>query len=239
MPFLVCDHFLFDLPVLCQVCVQDYFRDVTGLPISTYFSGVKLRWLIENVPEIECAVNKEACYFGTMDSWLIYKLTGGVENAVHVTDVSNASRTLMMDLRKKQWHEPFVKLFGANLGVMPKILSNSEIYGHVKDGPLAGVPISGCLGDQQSAVLGQRCKTGEAKNTYGTGCFMLLNTGDQLVPSTHGLLTTMAFQLGPEKPPQYALEGNECIQAPLVGADVVISCMLLLGQASRCFHLHR
>lgn len=187
---------------------KDYFRKVTGLPISTYFSGVKLRWMIENVPAVKEAVAAGTCCFGTIESWLIYNFTGGSNGGVHVTDVSNASRTLMMNLATRQWHEPYLQLFGATPAIMPRIASNVEVFGHVKEGPLKGVPIGGSLGDQQAAVLGQRCVAGEAKNTYGTGCFMLLNTGNKMVPSTHGLLTTMAWQLGPGKAPQYALEGS-------------------------------
>ncbi|GMH37285.1 hypothetical protein BSKO_05158 [Bryopsis sp. KO-2023] len=191
-----------------EVGDKDYFREVTGLPVSTYFSGVKLRWMIENIPEVKEAVEAKTCCFGTVETWLIYKLTGGDDGGVHATDVSNASRTLMMDLGGRKWHEPYLKHFGANIDIMPRILSNVEVFGHVKEGPLKGVPIGGSLGDQQAAILGQRCMVGEAKNTYGTGCFMLLNTGDKMVPSTHGLLSTMAWQLGPEKTPQYALEGS-------------------------------
>ncbi|CAD7702475.1 unnamed protein product [Ostreobium quekettii] len=199
-----------------QLGDKGYFRAVTGLPISTYFSGVKLRWLYENVPEVKAAVEAGTCMFGTMDSWIIYKLTGGVNGGEHVTDVTNASRTLMMDLASKQWHVPYLEIFGAKPAMMPEIRSNSEIYGKVKEGLLAGVPICGCLGDQQAAMLGQRCVTGEAKNTYGTGCFMLLNTGNKIVPSSHGLLTTVAFQLGPEKAPQYALEGAIAIAGAVI-----------------------
>ncbi|GBF97483.1 glycerol kinase-like [Raphidocelis subcapitata] len=187
---------------------KDHFRPVTGLPISTYFSAYKVQWLLENCDKVRAAVDSGDALFGTVDSWLIWQLTGGARGGVHVTDASNASRTNMLDLRTRQWHAPFVELFGLNLGVMPRVASNAEVLGHVKEGPLAGVPISGCLGDQQAALVGQRCGRGEAKNTYGTGCFMLLNTGSELVPSTHGLLTTFGYQLGPKAAPHYALEGS-------------------------------
>lgn len=187
---------------------KDHFRPVTGLPVSTYFSAYKVQWMMENSKEVRHAVESGDALFGTVDSWLIWQLTGGAEGGVHVTDVSNASRTNLLDLKTRQWHAPFLDLFGLDRGMMPRVASNAEVLGAVKEGPLAGVPISGCLGDQQAAMLGQRCGKGEAKNTYGTGCFMLLNTGSEVVPSSHGLLTTFAFQLGPEATPHYALEGS-------------------------------
>lgn len=190
---------------------RDYFRPVTGLPISTYFSAFKFQWLYEHVPAVRAAAAAGTCLFGTVDSWLIYCLTGDVKGGVHVTDVTNAARTMLMDLGTLQWHQPYVELFGMRPDMLPRIVSNVEVYGHVAEGPLEGVPISGCLGDQMAAMLGQRCVQGEAKNTYGTGCFMLLNTGPTPQPSKAGLLTTVAFQLGPSQPAQYALEGSVAV----------------------------
>jgi len=195
---------------------QDSFRAVTGLPISTYFSGVKLRWLLDNVPQVKSAADEGRALFGTVDTWLIYMLTGGAQGGAHVIDVTNASRTLLMDLKTRAWHEPTVQSLRIPPSLLPRIVSSAEVYGTVRAGALAGVPIAGCLGDQHAATLGQRCRPGEAKNTYGTGCFMLLNTGSQLVPSSHGLLSTMAFQLGKDAPPQYALEGSVAIAGAAV-----------------------
>lgn len=186
---------------------KEYFRSVTGLPISPCFSAFNYRWMYDNVEEVRAAADSDNLCFGTVDSWLIYQLTGGIQDGVHVTDVTNASRTMLMDLATCQWHEPFLELFHMPKSALPKIVSNAEVYGHVAMGPLTGVPIAGCLGDQMAALLGQRCVEGEAKNTYGTGCFMLLNTGPQIVPSQHGLMTTLSFKLGPEAQTQYALEG--------------------------------
>ncbi|GFH21210.1 uncharacterized protein HaLaN_18465, partial [Haematococcus lacustris] len=160
---------------------KDYFRPITGLPISTYFSAFKFKWLYENVKEVQAAVDGGQACWGTIDSWLIFQLTGGRRGGLHITDVSNASRTMLMDLATCQWHDPFLPLFHMTHDALPRIVSNAEVYGAVHDpgSPFHGVPISGCLGDQMAAVLGQRCGEGEAKNTYGTGCFMLLNTGPQ------------------------------------------------------------
>ncbi|KAK9834827.1 hypothetical protein WJX81_001779 [Elliptochloris bilobata] len=185
----------------------DHFRPVTGLPVSTYFSAYKWRWLRENVPAVAEAAAQGRCMLGTMDAWLLYQLTGGAEGGVFVTDVSNASRTGLMDLASLSWHAPALRYFGVPADALPQILSNAEVYGRVASGPLAGVPITGCLGDQQAAVLGQRCAPGTVKSTYGTGCFVLLHTGPRPVASTHGLLTTVAHRLGPRAEPQYALEG--------------------------------
>ena len=186
----------------------DAFRDVTGLPVSTYFSATKLMWLRDNVPAVAEALRDGSAMVGTIDSWLLYSLTGGAGKGVHVTDVSNASRTMLMDLRARQWHAPTCDTLGVPLKCLPQIRSNAEVYGAIVGGPLDGVALSGCVGDQQAAVLGHRCVEGEAKNTYGTGCFMLMHTGDRVVPSAHGLLSTALFQLGPDATPQYALEGS-------------------------------
>jgi len=187
---------------------QDAFREITGLPISTYFSAFKARWLMDNVPAV--AEAGENAMFGTVDSWLIYHLTGGADGGVHVTDVSNAARTMLLELSTLTWSEKMLQVFGLSRAMLPTLVSNSEIYGHIKDSrnPLNGVPIAGCLGDQHAALLGQRCTAGEAKNTYGTGCFMLLNTGPEPVASTHGLLSTLAFKLGANATAHYALEGS-------------------------------
>lgn len=190
----------------------DGFRGITGLPVSTYFSSYKLRWLLDHAPAVADAAADGRLMFGTVDSWLIYNLTGGVDGGLHVTDVTNASRTNLMNIRSLQWDAGMLAAFDIPPAVLPAIRSNAEIYGHVAcDGPLRGVPIAGCLGDQQAAMLGQRCLEHEAKNTYGTGCFMLLNTGAQAVPSTHGLLTTVGYRLGADAPPCYALEGSVAI----------------------------
>lgn len=197
---------------------KDRFRAATGLPISTYFSGVKLAWLLENVPEVKAAADAGHARFGTVDSWLVYNLTGGAsEGGVHVTDVTNASRTMMMDIEKRAWDPELCAAFGVPASMLPEIRSCAETYGSVVDGRLAGVPVCGILGDQHAAALGQRCRPGEAKNTYGTGCFLLLNTGERPVPSKAGLLTTLSFQLGPDATPQYALEGAIAIAGAGVG----------------------
>lgn len=187
----------------------DYFRGRCGLPISTYFSAMKMMWLMENVPTVKEGCSNGSALFGTVDTWLIWNLTGGVKGGLHITDVSNASRTMLMNINTGQWDPTICKEYGIPLSVLPTIRSNSEVYGKVVVGALTSVPIAGCLGDQQAALVGQQCfEAGSAKNTYGTGCFMLLNTGSTAVPSTHGLLTTVGFQLGPQAKIQYALEGS-------------------------------
>ncbi|KAJ3416292.1 hypothetical protein HDV05_002232 [Chytridiales sp. JEL 0842] len=187
----------------------DFYKSKTGLPLSTYFSGLKLKWLIDNKEEVKQCNDEGNLMFGTVDSWLIYKLTGGVDGGVHVTDVSNASRTMMMNLETLQWDPEMIKVFGAEKVNLPNIRSSAEVYGYVKDGPFKGVPISGCLGDQQAALVGQQClHPGDVKNTYGTGCFMLFNTGNKPVFSKGGLLTTVGYQLGKGAEVVYALEGS-------------------------------
>ena len=187
---------------------RDAFREVTGLPLSTYFSAFKMRWLMENAPLVKKAVEAGTCCFGTIDSWLIYNLTGGAsKGGVHVTDATNASRYLMMNLDTLEWDAAIAEAFGVDLAMLPRIVSNSELYGKVAEGACEGVPICGCIGDQQAATLGQKCKPGEAKNTYGTGLFLLMNTGDALIQSNSGLLTTICFKLGGGAKTQYALEG--------------------------------
>lgn len=157
---------------------QDCLKSLCGLPVSTYFSAVKIRWLMDNVPEVRSAMEEKRCYFGTMDTWLLWNLTGGKYGGLYITDVTNASRTMLMNIKSLQWDSTLCKFFGVPMDLLPEIRSSSEIYGCLADGSLQGVPISGCLGDQQSALVGQMCfRQGQAKNTYGTGCFLLYNTG--------------------------------------------------------------
>ncbi|KAI8817401.1 uncharacterized protein EV422DRAFT_560642 [Fimicolochytrium jonesii] len=189
-----------------------HWQEKCGLPFSTYFSGVKLRWLLDNDEAVKKAHDEDRLAFGTVDSWLIYNLTGGVKGGKHVSDVTNASRTMFMNLHTLQWDDEILSFFGVKKNVLPEIVSSAEVYGNVVDGPFAGVPLAGCLGDQQAAVVGQRCfNPGEVKNTYGTGCFMLFNTGSKPVISTHGLLTTVGYKLGKDAEAIYALEGSVAI----------------------------
>jgi glycerol kinase len=195
---------------------DDFFRSRTGLPVSTYFSALKLRWLLENSTDARARAQRGELLFGNMDSFLLWKLTGGPKNGLHITDVTNASRTQLMNLRSLAWDHDLLQVFGVPAHMLPRIASSSEVYGAVAEGPLAGVPIAGILGDQQAALVGQTCfQPGEAKNTYGTGCFLLMNTGETLVPSQHGLLTTVAYKLGTNAP-YYALEGSVAIAGALV-----------------------
>lgn len=196
---------------------RTHFVETCGLPISTYFSAVKLLWLIENVDAVRNAVESGDALFGTIDTWLIWNLTGGVNGGLHVTDVSNASRTMLMNLKTLEWDKPTLETLGIPAKILPKIVSNSEIIGKIAEGwPIPGVPISGCLGDQHAAMLGQACRKGEAKSTYGTGAFILLNTGEEIVHSKNGLLSTLAFKLGPLSPTNYALEGSIAIAGAAV-----------------------
>ena len=196
----------------------DRFRAKVGLPLATYFSGPKIAWILENVPEVREAALAGKAIFGNMDTWLIWKLTGGVDGGKHITDVTNASRTMLMDLQTLDWDPEICDLMGIPREMLPEICSSSEVYGHtLVDGPFQGsIPVAGDLGDQQAATVGQTCfEPGEAKNTYGTGCFMILNTGEEIVQSTQGLLTTLCYQFGKEKP-VYALEGSIAITGALV-----------------------
>ncbi|MVF24444.1 glycerol kinase [Methylocaldum sp. BRCS4] len=194
---------------------QDRFRARTGLPIATYFSGPKLQWLLDNVEEARIQAERGELLCGMIDSWLVWSLTGGKEGGAHVTDVSNASRTLLMNLETLAWDEELLAAMNIPASILPTIRSSSEIYG-VAQGALAGVPVAGILGDQQAALFGQTCfAEGEAKNTYGTGCFMLLNTGLKPVQSRHGLITTVAYQLGGAAP-IFALEGSIAVTGALV-----------------------
>jgi glycerol kinase len=199
---------------------QDRFRARVGLPLATYFSGPKIAWILDMVPEARAAAERGDVLFGTVDSWLIWWLTGGPQEGVHVTDVTNASRTLLMDLKTLTWDDEILKTLEIPRAMLPEIRPSSapEPYGATRrDGPFeAALPITGALGDQQAALVGQTCfAPGEAKNTYGTGCFMLLNTGTKPVPSTSGLLTTVGYQFG-SAPAVYALEGSIAIAGALV-----------------------
>ncbi|WKX93456.1 hypothetical protein Q1695_011045 [Nippostrongylus brasiliensis] len=191
---------------------KDEFKDKTGLPIHPYFSALKLQWLLQNVPAVEKARKDGKLLFGTVDTWLIWNLTGN-----HVTDVTNASRTLLLDLRKRKWSTQMCDFFEIPMDILPEIRSSAEIYGSFKQGPLNGLPIAGCLGDQQAALVGHNClKKGDTKNTYGTGTFMLTNIGDKVIISKRGLLTTVGFQFGPDSPVVYALEGSGSIGGNVV-----------------------
>ncbi len=189
---------------------QDRFRDITGLPLSTYFSGPKLRWLLENVPGLRQAANAGNAIFGTMDSWLVWNLTGGPDGGVHITDVTNAARTMLMDLRSVAWHPGMCQVMTVPPQMLPQIRSSSAIYGVTRaDGPLGGeVPICGILGSQQADAVGHMClNPRDVKNSYDGSSFMIMNTGHQIVPSNHGLLTTVCYQFGSNRP-VYALEGS-------------------------------
>jgi glycerol kinase len=195
---------------------QDRFRDKTGLPLATYFSGLKIRWILNNVPGARELAEAGDALFGNIDSFLVWKLTGGSNGGVHVTDVTNASRTQLMNLRTLAWDSDLLAAFGIPEKMLPRICSSSEVYGSAQIDAVKGVPIAGILGDQQAALVGQTCfKPGEAKNTYGTGCFLLMNTGSEPVHSNFGLLTTLAYKAG-NKPAQYALEGSVAIAGALV-----------------------
>ncbi|XP_015592456.1 glycerol kinase [Cephus cinctus] len=196
---------------------KNYLKPLCGLPISPYFSALKLKWLLENEPKVQQAIREKRCMFGTIDSWLIWNLTGGINGGVHSTDVSNASRTMLMNINTLKWDNTLLSFFKIPREILPEIRSSSEVYGHIQEGVMRGVPISGCLGDQQSALVGQMCfHQGQAKSTYGTGCFLLYNTGTAIVDSSHGLLTTVAYQLGANVPPVYALEGSVAIAGAVV-----------------------
>eukprot|EP01066_Platyproteum_vivax_P020335 Platyproteum_vivax@DN8237_c0_g1_i1.p1 len=192
------------------------FRDIVGLPINTYFSAVKVLWLLKNVPAVKEAHDKGNCQFGTMDCWVIYKLTGGPNKGVHVTDVTNASRTLLMDVNTCQWSDKMLSVFGIKKEALPQIKSSCEVYGTVTSpelpSKLQGTPIAGCIGDQQSACVGQGLfETGGTKVTLGTGAFLLQNTGTKPIVSNAGLLTTPCYQMGPKEPVVWALEGSIAI----------------------------
>jgi len=187
------------------------FRERTGLPLAEYFAGSKLAWLLENVPGLRERAERGEVLFGTMDSWLIWKLTGK-----HLTDVTNASRTLLMNLRTLDWDPEILAALDLPAAMLPEIRSSAEVYGPIEQGPLAGVPLAAALGDQQAALFGQTCfAPGEAKCTYGTGSFLLLNTGTEAVVSQHGLITTVGYRIG-KQPVVYALEGAIAVTGSLV-----------------------
>jgi glycerol kinase len=193
----------------------EQIRKRTGLPLATYFSGPKISWLLQNDPEVRKAAERGTALFGNIDSWLIWNLTGGINGGLHITDVSNASRTMLMNLRTLQWDNEILALMGIPRNMLPSIQSSSQIYGFCK-GVLDEVPVAGDLGDQQAALFGQACfSPGEAKNTYGTGCFMLLNTGTRPIPSKFGLLTTVGYKIGMQ-PAVYCLEGSIAVTGALV-----------------------
>ncbi|MFJ6675304.1 glycerol kinase GlpK [Actinosynnema sp. NPDC091369] len=196
---------------------QERYRDKTGLPLATYFSGPKIRWILDNVEGARERAEAGDLLFGNMDTWVLWNMTGGVNGGVHVTDPTNASRTLLMDLETLSWDEGIAADMGVPLSMLPEIRSSSEEYGKVRErGALAGVPIAGILGDQQAATFGQACLSpGEAKNTYGTGNFVLLNTGTDKVMSENGLLTTVCYKIGSQAP-VYALEGSIAVTGSLV-----------------------
>ncbi len=199
---------------------QDRFRDQVGLPLATYFSGPKIKWLLDNMDGLRDAAERGDAIFGNIDTWLVWNLTGGPNGGVHVTDVTNASRTMLMDLDGTHWDDDILAVMDIPRSMLPEIRPSSDpaIYGHtLPDGPFGGaIPVCGILGDQQAATVGQACfSPGEAKNTYGTGCFMILNTGPEIVPSKHGLLTTTCYKFG-DQPTVYALEGSIAITGALV-----------------------
>jgi glycerol kinase len=195
---------------------QDRFRTQTGLPLSTYFSSLKLRWLLQNVPGAREKAAAGELLFGNIDTLLLWNLTGGPQGGVHTTDVSNASRTQLLNLKSLDWDSELLAAFEIPRAILPQVRSSSEVYGEAKLSAIAGVPIAGILGDQQAALVGQACfRPGEVKNTYGTGCFLLMNTGEKLVPSNFGLLTTLAYKFG-KGPAHYALEGGVAIAGALV-----------------------
>ncbi|MEV6551816.1 glycerol kinase GlpK [Streptomyces sp. NPDC051597] len=194
---------------------QDRFRDATGLPLASYFSGPKAAWLLDDVPGLRARAERGEIAFGTIDSWLIWNLTGGTDGGVHVTDVTNASRTMLMNLETLQWDPAILAAMNLPEAILPEIRSSAEVYGTAVGRP-AGVPVAAALGDQQAAVFGQACyDTGTAKNTYGTGSFLLLNTGSRPVPSKNGLITTVGYKIG-EQAPVYCLEGSIAVTGALV-----------------------
>lgn len=195
---------------------KDRFRASTGLPLASYFSGLKLKWLLDNVPGARARAAAGELLFGTVDSWVLWNLTGGRNGGLHITDVTNASRTQLMRLDSLAWDEDLLRTFSIPRSMLPRIVSSSEVYAEIAAGPLQGVPVAGILGDQQAALVGQTCfRPGEAKNTYGTGCFLLMNTGTKPVSSVAGLVTTVAYKLG-DAPAHYALEGSIAISGALV-----------------------
>ncbi|MGB2962377.1 MAG: glycerol kinase GlpK [Anaerolineales bacterium] len=194
---------------------QDRFRAEVGLPLSTYFSGPKIKWILDNILGVEKLAEGGDILFGNIDTWIVWNLTGGINGGKHITDVTNASRTMLMNLNTLTWDQEILAVMGIPAQMLPNICSSSELYGEAVNS-LAGLPISGILGDQQAALFGQTCfDPGDAKNTYGTGCFMLLNSGSTPTISNHGLLTTLGYKIG-DQDPVYALEGSVAIAGALI-----------------------
>lgn len=195
---------------------SDWFRQKTGLPLATYFSGLKIKWILDNVEGVREDAENGVALFGNMDTFLVWHLTGGTKGGLHLTDVTNASRTQLLNIFSMEWDQEILDLWNIPKAMLPAVVPSSKVYATITSEALAGVPISGILGDQQAALVGQTCyQPGEAKNTYGTGCFMLMNTGTEAVPSKYGLLTTVAYQFEGE-PVHYALEGSVAIAGALV-----------------------
>ncbi|XP_008556769.1 glycerol kinase isoform X2 [Microplitis demolitor] len=191
---------------------KNHLKPLCGLPVSPYFSALKIRWLKQNVSTVRKAIRDKRCKVGTLDTWIIWNLTGGKENGLYITDVTNASRTMLMNIETLNWDPTLCRYFDIDMNLLPEIRSCSEIYGKITVGPLSGIPITGILGNQQAALVGQNClKQGQAKNTYRSGCFLLCNTGTTRVYSSHGLVTTVAYKLGPDSPAYYALEGSVAV----------------------------
>jgi glycerol kinase len=204
------------LPTFTARPGSDFFRARTGLPLSSYFSSLKIRWILDHVEGARALAERGDALFGNIDTFLVWQLTGGPKGGLHVTDVTNASRTQLMHLDLLEWDEELLAAFDIPRAMLPSIRSSSEHYGAASAEPIDGVPITGILGDQQAALVGQTCfRPGEAKNTYGTGCFLLLNTGASAVRSKHGLLTTVAYRFG-NAPAYYALEGSIAVTGSLV-----------------------
>jgi glycerol kinase len=193
------------------------YTSIVGLPLATYFSGPKVMWILDNVVGAREMAERGDLLFGTIDTWVLWNLTGGVNGGLHITDVTNASRTMLMDLDTLRWREDIASEMGIPLSMLPEIRSSSEVYGHgCQAGPLPGVPVAGILGDQQAATFGQACfEVGQAKNTYGTGNFMILNTGQEKIASKNGLLTTICYKIG-DQPVRYALEGSIAVTGSLI-----------------------
>jgi len=195
---------------------QNRYASRVGLPLATYFSGPKVKWILDNVDGARAAANEGKLLMGNIDTWIIWNLTGGVDGGLHITDVSNASRTMLMDVRTLSWAEDIAVDMTIPMSMLPAIKPSSMVYGLAKEPVVAGLPVAGDLGDQQAATFGQACfDIGKAKNTYGTGCFMLMNTGETPVFSSNGLLTTLCYQIGDRKP-VYALEGSIAVTGSLI-----------------------
>ena len=206
-------------PAVAEFCAnggQDRYRAETGLPLATYFSGLKIRWILNEIANARPQAESGDLICGTIDSFLIWHLAGGAQGGIHLTDVTNASRTQLMNLSTQRWDDEILRDFEVPIAMLPKIVSCSEVYGEATLPAIKGVPIAGSLGDQQAALVGQACfKRGEAKNTYGTGCFLLMNTGERPVLSKFGLITTVAYKVK-DHPTHYALEGSIAITGALV-----------------------